>query len=285
MRTKTILLGLLLVLPVVAASPLSALPMASWGAEGPAGSAAQRVCSAEGDFCAHAQLDGVLQGCSPGGAGHACTVRYALVLEGDGLRPGCLSADSSVTGDIVGCRDLPHEVYQAFETGEKTYHGVAPGGSVRETASVCVDAGAPARQRCASFATTVRFPEQGALAANATAPGNTRLAQASVLLCADASGGACAELLVSARVADCEGAGAERRCMLTYELAQSGAAGCATSTFGGTALTSCGPGVARRSSAIVKPVGDATRFHEDGTFCLDGAGGRCVAFGLDASLE
>lgn len=292
MRTKTLLLGILLVLPIAAANPLTALPVPAWSAESPVGTASQRVCSAEGDFCAHAQLDGALQGCSQGGTGYACTVKYVLALEGDGLRWGCLSADSDVTDEILGCRNLPYEVYEATATGEKTYYNVAADGAVTERARVCVDAGAPARERCESFSVTVRFPPQNAVAVNATVPENTQVGHASVTICRDpaASSPGCASLEVSGRVSACTGIGAQKRCTVAYTVLQTqlGVGACSTLSFLGIFdRTACGaatPPPSPQDGSVTKVVGGASRVHEEGSFCLDGDGGRCIRFAIDVPV-
>lgn len=289
--SSALLICALLVTPVAAAFP-DALPLPVSGIEGPAGDGSQRVCREAGGLCAHGRLLGVVEGCAPSGTAYTCTVKYEAFLEGDGLSSGCFEVSTSVTLDLLGCKYLPLMPYKAFsEPVSKTYHNVASDGAVRETGRVCVDIGTP-QQRCDHFSTTIRFPAQGALVTNATVPLNTQAGVAGVTICRDpASAAGCVSVQIAGRVGGCTGTGDEKVCDTEYRILQS-AAGvgiCSTLRFVlPTDVTTCSadaqPGVSYRATGKGKPVGTATRFHEEGVFCLDDDGGRCVAFGIDVPV-
>ena len=290
MRTfATLLLCALLVTPMAVAIP-DALPMPVPSVEGPAGEGSQRVCRASGGFCAQGGLLGALEGCAQSGADYACTVEYEAFLAGDGLSSGCVEVWTSTTSYLTGCTNLPGVPAKAIsEPVSKTYYNVAPDGMVREAGRVCVDPGTP-QQRCDTFSTTVRFPGQGSIVTNSTVPMNTQSGMAGATICRDpASAAGCASVQITGRIWGCTGTGDDKVCNAEYHITQTAAGPgvCSTLHFvSPTDTTSCStdaqPGITYRLTGKGKPVGAATRFHEGGSFCLDG--GRCVTFGIDVPI-
>lgn len=292
MHAKTVAIALLLCIPPAAAVlplPFPPAPMPVHTAEAPVALGSQTVCREDGTFCARADLYGVLVGCEGG----SCTVQYMLYFEAGGLLPGCAEAESSVTSYYFGCNDLPGQYNEAFKFGEKTYPNVQSDSAVSEWGRICVYPPSGQR-RCDSFTVTVRFPAQHAAVTNATTSYNTQVGHASATICRDpsAESPACVNLEVVGRVADCTGVGAEKSCLVTYTTlqTQAGFDACSTLVFIGTMdRTACAAGpvpyVYRQEGGAVRTVGDAARVREEGSFCLDGDGGRCVGFVVEVPIS
>lgn len=281
---SSIALGILLLLtaPAVYADTLPATP--TYGAETANGAASQRFCTSMRDFCARADVTASLKSCTETPGDYSCTIHFALMLEADGDVPGCAEVYTEPTDTQVGCvattTALPYKSALPW-MAEKTYHARSPGATISEPALLCIDT--DAEETCRGFVVSLRLPGQPAILANSTLAPSSRASQASMTICRDpgASEPACVVAQVVAHVDDCTPGGP---CKVTYTaLVNTIGEACASIQVASMSGETCGNALFETTKTS-RATASGT-IHEDGLFCLQGAAGRCISFGLDTPTE